>query len=97
MSETSTNEPSLTLKDGVPCFLMSDGSVRVSSVPALFDTSSGTICYAENFMDVLLAHYGDAESMRGAAQLAIDEYGLLDKADEYPYSIWLLVAMTCGN
>ena len=99
MSETENinSGPSLTIHNGIPCFFMEDGSVKVSSIPELFNASTGSISYAPDFMNILLSHYGDAESMRNAAQLAIDEYGLLDKADEYPYSIWLLVAMTCGN
>ena len=88
------NGPSLTLNNGVPCFIMHDGSVKTSNVPQLFNTEGGVLGYADNFMSKLQELYPSVEAMREHASVKIQELGLLDTPESDSYSIWLLVAMT---
>jgi len=86
-------EPSLTLHNGTPCFVIDD-IVQVSQAPELFDTSNGAISLVDGYMQLLEARYPSIEAMREHAQQKIVEYGLIDEANSDAYSIWLLVAMT---
>jgi len=86
--------PSLTLDDGVPCFIMPDGSVKHTTAPQLFNTDNGVLSYADDYREQLEALYDSVEDKKAAARSAIEEFGLLDNEDADEYSIWLLVAMT---
>jgi hypothetical protein len=89
-----TSGPSLTLDGGVPCFIMSDGSVKRTTAPQLFNTEGGLLSYAEDYREQLEALYDSVEDKKAAARSAIEEFGLLDNENADEYSIWLLVAMT---
>jgi hypothetical protein len=92
--ETENNGLSLTINNGIPCFIMSDGSVKTSTSPQLFETGNGILGYADNFMQKLQDLYPSVEEMREHAASKIEELGLLDTPESDSYSIWLLVAMT---
>jgi hypothetical protein len=89
-----TSGPSLTLNNGIPCFIMPDGSVKHTTAPELFNTEGGLLSYASDYREQLGALYDSVEDKKAAARSAIEEFGLLDNEDADEYSIWLLVAMT---
>lgn len=86
--------PSLTLYDGVPCFVMPDGSLLVSQTPELFDTTGGAISLADGYMETLAAKYENVDAMRKNAAQIIEQHGLIDSPESDLYSVWLLVWMT---
>jgi len=92
--ETENNGPSLTINNGIPCFVMPDGSIKTSTAPQLFETGGGVLGYVDNFMQKLQDLYPSVEAMREHAAIKIEELGLLDTPESDSYSIWLLVAMT---
>lgn len=86
--------PSLTINNGLPCFIMPDGSIKHTTALQLFDAKNGAIGYADDYQEQLEMLFVSAEEKKVAARLAIEKFGLLDDENAEEYSIWLLVAMT---
>ena len=90
MTDTNDYGPVLTLHDGVPAIVMPDGTIRHTTLPALFDTGGGSyLAYADGWRDILDGAFPDG--WRAHAEAVAGEFGLTVTEDP---TIWLLVAMT---